>query len=46
LTEPQQQAVGNCKDESCVSMPECLGVDCIGDDDCSSGQECWDYSCL
>jgi hypothetical protein len=46
-TKDQQTAIGNCGDDiACSAVPGCLGVQCISDKDCSSGQTCVGYTCL
>ncbi len=42
LNAQQQTALGNCRDESCGSIRQCIGVDCFNDGQCGGD----DVTCL
>jgi len=46
LTEDQRAVIANCDDEACSALPACLGVQCVSNNDCGSGQSCVGYACL
>jgi hypothetical protein len=46
LSSSEQRAIGNCGGLSCDGTLDCLGVECLSDEDCSGGASCLNYACL